>query len=208
MNINPIVVDLSHFQNVRDWTAVHAAGIRGVINKATEGPGLVDRTFAIRRAPVAAAGLLYGGYHFLRPGDVTAQVKHFLDATAPHDGLLLALDHEDPRVPLSAAKAFLSQVKAAVGRYPILYSGFLIKQQLQQLHPNTVDPDLAKVKLWLAQYTANPSWPSTWKQPWIWQFTGDGNGPLPHTIGGIDGTGLDIDSYSGTAEQLATEWTV
>ena len=203
MNINPIVCDISRYQNVSDWHAVKAAGIVGVINKATEGLGLVDIRFATRRAPAIAAGLLYGGYHFLRPGDVTAQVKHFLDLTVPHDGLLMALDHEDPRVPLSAAKDFLAQVKAAVGRYPVLYSGFLIKQQL---HANTVDPDLAKVKLWLAQYSSNPSWPSTWTSPWLWQFTGDGNGPPPHSISGIDGTGLDIDSYQGTPEQLAAEW--
>lgn len=202
MNINPIVVDLSHYSSVRDWHAVKAAGIRGVINKATEGPGMVDSTFAIRRGPVAAAGLLYGCYHFLRPGDVQAQVKHFLDTVGNTDGLLLALDHEDVKVPLANAKAFLTGVQAATGRLPILYSGFLIKQQLGQ----TVDPFLSTVKLWLSHYNANPTWPKTWKAPWLHQFTGDGVGPQPHSVNGIDGNQLDINSYAGSADQLAAEW--
>jgi len=46
-------VDLSHFDNVHDWDAVQKFGILGVINKATEGPGLVDRTYAIRRKPAS-----------------------------------------------------------------------------------------------------------------------------------------------------------
>jgi len=202
MNINPLVVDLSHYQSVRDWSAVHASGIRGVINKATEGPGMIDKTFALRRSPATAAGLLYGAYHFLRPGDVQTQVSHFLGTAGPHEGLLLAVDHEDPKVPLSALKEFCVLVRAAVGRYPILYSGFLAKQQLGPAH----DPLLAQVKLWLSHYSSNPKWPPTWSAPWLWQFTGDGIGPGPHTISGIDGDGLDIDSFAGTADQLSAEW--
>lgn len=204
MNINPIVVDLSRYQNVSDWHAVYAAGIRGVINKATEGLTLVDKYFAIRRKPATAAGLLYGAYHYLRPADITAQVKHFLDVTAPHDGLLLALDHEDPLVPLLAAVEFLKQVKAQVGRYPILYSGNLIKQQLHATA--VVPPELSEVRLWLAQYSLNPSWPSVWTKPWLHQFTDGNNGPPPHSISGIEGSGLDIDSFSGTTEDLANQW--
>ena len=44
MQFNPVIVDLSHYDNVRDWDAVKAFGILGVINKATEGPGLTDKT--------------------------------------------------------------------------------------------------------------------------------------------------------------------
>jgi len=198
MNINPLVVDLSHYQDVTDWAAVRKAGIRGVINKATEGPGLLDTTFAYRRS---RCGMLYGGYHFLRPGDVSVQVKHFLDATAPHEGLLLALDYEDPKVPLANAVDFLTQVHATLGRWPVLYSGNLIKEHLGNLR----HPVLAQTKLWLAQYSAIPSWPeATWTLPWLWQFTDGVNGPRPHAISGIAPGGLDIDSYAGT--DLVKEW--
>ncbi len=198
--IRPLVLDTSHFTNVTSFPRVYAAGIRGIINKATEGAANVDRTFAIRRASVKSAGLLYAAYHFMRPGDVSAQVDHFLSVAQPDADLLLALDHEDPSVPLSAAKEFMRLVRQKVGRDPILYSGFLIKQQLG----DRIDPDLAKIRLWLSHYSATPSWPKTWERPWLHQFTGDGKGPQPHAIDGVAGAGLDINSYDGA--DLAGEW--
>lgn len=204
MILTPNVVDLSHYDNVTDWDLVKSYGIRGVINKATEGNGMVDKTFAIRRIPSTSRGMLYGAYHFLRPGNVNAQVEHFLGVTKPHENLLLALDHEDPKVSLSSARQFMEIVYAQTGQMPALYSGFLIKQQLG----NKVDPFWAKVRLWLSHYSANPVWPKCWEKPWLIQFTGDGLGPLPHNVPGItiDGAGIDINSYAGNADQLAAEW--
>lgn len=202
MNITPNVVDLSHYDNVTDWDAVKAFGILGVINKATEGTGMTDKTFAIRRAPCVQRSILYGAYHFLRPGNPVDQAGHFLNETVPQDNFLLALDHEDPKVPLSAAKQFMIEVKSHIGRFPILYSGFLIKQQLGQ----TKDPFWAGIKLWLSHYNQNPSWPPCWDKPWLWQFTGDGVGPVPHNIHGITigGSGIDINTFCGT--NIAQEW--
>src|SRR5262245_6576284 len=62
MQFNPVIVDLSHHDDVQDWDAVKAFGILGVINKATEGRGLVDTTYAIRRNPAREHGMLYGAY--------------------------------------------------------------------------------------------------------------------------------------------------
>jgi GH25 family lysozyme M1 (1,4-beta-N-acetylmuramidase) len=133
-------------------------------------------------------------------------VEHFIETAnlVGDQNLLLALDHEDPRVPLAAVKEFLTLVKARVGRFPILYSGFLIKQQLATAGGQ--DPFLAQIRFWLAQYSSAPSWPSTWVSPWLWQYTGDGNGLGPHEIDGIDGTGIDINSYQGSPAELAAEW--
>lgn len=202
MNIKPLVLDLSHYSVVRSFPQVYAAGYRGIINKATEGLTSVDKTFSIRRQPARDAGLLYGAYHFLRPGKISVQVERFLSVAKPDDRMLLALDHEDAKVPLAAVKEFLGLIHQRVGRDAILYSGFLIKEQLG----TKIDPDLAKIRLWLCHYNANPSWPKTWVSPWLWQFTGDGKGPLPHSVPGIDGTGLDINSFDGTSSQLAAEW--
>jgi GH25 family lysozyme M1 (1,4-beta-N-acetylmuramidase) len=79
MNFNPVIVDLSHFDDVQDWDAVKAFDILGVINKATEGKGLIDTTYKIRREPAQRRGILYGAYHFLRLGDPITQANHFLD---------------------------------------------------------------------------------------------------------------------------------
>jgi len=78
MQFKPVVVDLSHHDDVQDWDAVQAFGILGVINKATEGLGLTDKTYAIRRNPAREHGLLYGAYHFMRQGDPIAQADHSL----------------------------------------------------------------------------------------------------------------------------------
>jgi GH25 family lysozyme M1 (1,4-beta-N-acetylmuramidase) len=207
MDFNPVVIDLSHHNNVQNWDAVKNFGILGVINKATEDDNYVDKTLAIREAPVRARGLLYGAYHFLRPGDPVAQADFFLDTVATlknPDDMLLALDHEDSDVPLDDAKAFLARIREKAGRSAVLYSGHLIKEQLG----DTADEFLASHRLWLSHYSANPVWPANWAAPWLIQFTGDGVGPTPHNVPGIvaGNAGLDIDHYGGTAEQLKAEW--
>jgi Glycosyl hydrolases family 25 len=47
--INPLVVDLSHHNDVVDFSKVKAAGIAGIIHKATEAIGFVDNAYAVRR---------------------------------------------------------------------------------------------------------------------------------------------------------------
>src|ERR1700730_12991348 len=149
MQFNPVIVDLSHFDDVQDWDAVKRFGILGVINKATDARGLTDRTYAIRRGPARQRGILYGAYHFLRRGDPIAQADRFLEValnvTEP-DELLLAVDHEDRGVPLDNAKQWLKRVFDKARRMPVLYSGFLIMEQLGQGR----DPFLAQHRLWLS----------------------------------------------------------
>ena len=119
MEFKPVIVDLSHHDDVQNWDAVKAFGILGVINKATEGMGVVDHTYAIRQKPARDRGILYGAYHFMRPGDPVAQADHFLEVTrtAPHpEELLLALDHEDPHVSLDNAKKWLQRQEKKRGK--------------------------------------------------------------------------------------------
>jgi lysozyme len=206
MEFNPVVVDLSHHDDVQDWDAVKRFGILGVINKATEGLGLIDRTYSIRQEPARRRGILYGAYHFLRRGDPIAQADHFLEVAlnvAQPDELLLALDHEDDRVPLENAKQWLKRVLDKTGRRAALYSGFLIKQQLGDRR----DPFLAQHRLWLAHFSSNPKWPPNWEAPFLIQFTGDGVGPGPHQVPGIViPDGIDLDHFGGTPEQLKQQW--
>lgn len=198
-----MVVDLSHFQVVTDFKAVFNAGYRGVINKATEGTTFTDKTYASRRGLVHGAGLLYGCYHFIRPGNVKAQVEHFLTVANPDDDMLLALDYEDAGVSLMAVEEFLGEILKRTGRRAVLYGGAVLKEKIGGHQA----PELAKHRLWLAQYTSHPSWPSqVWKAPWLWQFTGDGAGPKPHSVPGISNVGIDINSYEGSPERLRDEW--
>jgi lysozyme len=205
MNINPMVVDLYHGDMVSSFHAAFQFGIRGVIHKATEGLTDTDHAYANRRAGAHDAGLLWGAYHFMRPGDPVAQADHFVDTAEPDPDTLLALDHEDSKVPLANAIKFMMTVEARVGRKVVLYSGFLIKSQAGALMPPGGRAYLKDRRLWLAHYSATPAWPLMWRAPWLWQFTGDGVGPPPHTIPGL-GHGMDVNSFAGTADELAAQW--
>lgn len=206
----PRVVDISHHNEgplpgrAIDFAAVAKAGIWGVIHKATEGlsTSAVDATYAPRRKQILAAGLLHGAYHFLRPGNITAQVSWFLSHAQPDQHTLLALDHEDPAVSLDDAQAFIHGVFIKIGRYPILYSGFLIKEQLGD-RPSSF---WSKRKLWLCHYNAHPTWPKAWAKPFLIQYTGDGMGPPPHSIPGIKTQGIDLNTFDGTRDELAAQW--
>jgi len=150
---------------------VRSFGILGVINKATEGPGMTDKTFAARRKPARDHDILYGAYHFLRPGNPIAQADHFLEvalSVAQPDELLLALDHEDRSVPLEDAKKWLQRVLEKAGRRAVLYSGFLIKAQLGKRR----DPFLAEHRLWLSHFSSRPVCPPNWPAPWIVHASG------------------------------------
>jgi len=124
-------------------------------------------------------------------------------SVAQPDELLLALDHEDRNVPLANAKKWLKRVFDKTGRMPVLYSGFLIKQQLGQGR----DAFLAKHRLWLSHFSSRPKCPPNWAAPWIIQFTGDGVGPEPHKVPGIKiPGGIDLNHFGRTAADLKNEW--
>jgi GH25 family lysozyme M1 (1,4-beta-N-acetylmuramidase) len=216
LNLVPKILDLSHYDDLQDIAKVKAAGILGIVNKASEGPGNVDKTFAVRRPVVLDAGLKYGAYHFLRPGDMAQQAAHFLSVVGDPTDLLLMADWETNTVSVAAMKQWLQAVHDKVGRWPVLYSyGAMLIEMLGTKNP---DADLAKVKLWLAAYNNHPLWPTQiWGTPWAWQFTGDGNGNGPHQIPGIvlpGSRGIDVDAYDGgdahasdhTDAELLAEW--
>lgn len=201
----PMVVDLSHYQQrPSDWGRVAAAGIVGIIEKASQGTGGTDPKYAERRSSVSGSALLWGAYHYLVPGSMLAQVDHFLAAARPDDRTRLALDWEDRGVSLEDVKTWLHRCKELTGRMPDLYSGALIKEALG----TKPDADLNGVRLWLSQYSASPTWPTgQWPAgPDLWQFTGDGNGPVPHAVPGITDTNIDISSYAGDPAHLVSTW--
>src|ERR1043166_929637 len=91
-----VVVDISHHNGPNiDFEKAKAAGIVGVIHKATSGTNFKDKMYPVNRAKALAAGLWWGAYHW-GGGDADAadQVKYFLDYAQPGDTTLLALDYE------------------------------------------------------------------------------------------------------------------
>jgi lysozyme len=201
-----IVVDISHHNGNPDFQQAAAAGIVGVIHKATQSTGFTDNKYLANRQKALDAGLLWGAYHFGTGGDGAAQADFFLATVNPGPDTLIVLDYEPntqgATMSLDDSRAFVSEVNAKLGRFPGLYSGNLIKEQLG----NNPDPILAQCFFWLAQYGSNAVVPPNWPTWTLWQYT-DGNlGPDPHTVPGIGA--CDRDKFNGDLDGLKALWGV
>lgn len=196
------VVDLSHHNVIpKGLTEAKAAGVVGVIHKATEGASITDHKYNSRRALASSAGLLWGAYHFMRPGSVSAQVNLFMEIAKPNDETLMACDYEDEGIPVNALVEFMQQLEEKLGRSPVLYCGHILKAKLGS-RPRA---ELQKYRLWLAQYGPTPHPPAGWSKTWLWQFSDGSVGPKPHSVPGINSP-VDCDHFAGSDEQLRNEW--
>src|ERR1700688_4401206 len=93
--MTPYVLDIYHGDTVSDFSRIKAAGIVGVIHKASQGTNITDKLYATRRKQALAVGLLWGAYHYMSLDDPTEQAEFFLSAAAPDDSTLLSLDWEN-----------------------------------------------------------------------------------------------------------------
>jgi lysozyme len=196
--LKPAFIDISHWQVIpASLEAAAASGILGVVHKATEGATYVDPKLEARHHLADDAGLMWGVYHFMRPGSIAAQARHFLHTVEPlmDDDTLLMADHEDAGVSLDELAEFLALVAQATGRMPALYSGHLLKEQLA----GKADARLTPFRLWIAQYADAPVLPPGWPKYWAWQYTQTGRVP------GIEGD-VDLNAYDGPADGLIAEW--
>jgi GH25 family lysozyme M1 (1,4-beta-N-acetylmuramidase) len=195
----PIAIDLSHHNRVNSWPAIKSAGVRAVILKATEGTSYVDNTFADRRLDAIRAGLIVSSYHFLKHGDVDAQMQHYLETVNPKRGERVVIDHEDAAVTLDDLHEAVEAILNADPSLQItVYSGHTIKEQLGDKR----DDHLAEhTSLWIAQYTsaAAPSWPkATWPAWSLWQYTDRASVP------GVSGP-CDANRFNGS-DEAALRW--
>lgn len=197
------VIDLSHHNQISSFDQVKAAGILGVMFKATQGLTYTDPTFATNRTAAQAAGLKTGAYHFGIAGDPVGQAEHLIEV-AGKDGLLV-LDFETNSqggsMSLLEAEQFVMYLKEATGRYPGFYSGNTIKQALADA--NITDPSqtvLSQCWLWLAQYASMPLLPKIWSKWTLWQYTDGAAGPGPYTVDGVGR--CDRDQFNGSEDDL------
>lgn len=208
MTIRPNVLDISHHQTLDSdaFKKMYAAGIRGVIHKASEGTRFVDKQYARRRDAAMKAGLLWGAYHFANSSSPAAQVAHFLRIAKPDEHTLLALDWENSgRRTMSVANArkFLELLMEKTGRTPKeikIYGGNVLKERIKSA------ADIAffgQFDLWLCHYTtaSRVKLPKAWQTCWLWQYSEKGRLP------GISrGGSVDLNIFRG--DDLAAAWAV
>lgn len=198
-----VTIDVSHHQASVDFARLRAAGIVAVIAKATQGVSYVDPCYHARRTEALAQSILWGAYHFGEPGNVAAQVAHFLDTVQPTASDLLVLDWEDSgglAMTVREAEAFVERVALEThGRWPGLYSGQSFLQE--QLGTTTVSP-LGTCFLWIARYSRQqPVVPPLWDCWSFWQYSDQGRVP------GVQGP-CDRSRFNGELEQLYRLWGV
>ena len=203
------VIDISHHNGSNiDFGRVKAAGIVGLIHKATAGTGFKDKMYPINRAKALDAGLLWGAYHWgVGDADPQSQVQFFLDYARPDSTTLLALDYEPnvsgahrlgPDMTATQATEFVAGTNAAHGRFPLLYTGMAMSGRI---------PDLPQCPLWWARYANAPAGiPPAWANWTLWQYTDGAVGLLPHSVDGIGD--CDRDQFNGDLTGLLQLWGV
>ena len=205
----PRVVDLSHHNIVDDLGKTAAAGIWGVIHKATQGVAYEDPMYTSRRVLAAKAGLAWGAYLFLTNDNALKQATKFLNYARPDNDTLVAVDYEQWRLSQCTPQtlvAVLRIIEQKLGRKAKIYSGNVLKETLYDL--STDDRNYVQSHdLWLCQYGPSAVLPRGFAKYFLWQYTDGRVGPGPHTVSGLVGDpGVDLNAFSGTKDQLIEQW--
>jgi lysozyme len=201
-------LDVSHWNRVRSWPRVAAAGYGFAFVKATDGARRTDPAYARYRAGASAAGLRVGAYHFARPGgrsraarlaDARAEAAHYAAIARPRPGELLpVLDLEEtgglgPAALISWTSAWLREVERRLYVTPVIYTSAHFWRVA--MDNTTVFGEISH-GLWLARWTRAPvpvvpgfNWAGFgWT---FWQWTSCGH------VAGIGGC-VDLDRFNGT----------
>ena len=201
------VIDISHHNGTKlNFAKAKAAGIIGVIHKATQGQSGTDPMYKSNKKKALDAGLLWGAYHFATGSNGVAQAENFLNVVGNPKNTLLVLDFEPnltgPSMTLEEARAFNTHIAEKTGKWPGFYSGHYIKQLLG----SGKDEVLARSWLWLAQYGPTAVVPANWPTWTLWQYTDGAIGPGPHEVDGIGR--CDREMFNGSETGLRKLWGV
>lgn len=192
-------IDVSYYQGNIDWAAARGDGVEYTFVRATDGLGFIDSKFEQNWEGARAQGILRGAYQFFRPNqDPIAQADLLLQklAAVSAGDLPPVIDVEatgglSPMAVEAAVRAWLDRVRPAIGREPIIYTGFYFWRDMVGAADFTASP------LWHAQYTtaACPTIAPPWQDWAFWQHSATG------TVAGIAGD-VDMNRWNGTRAQL------
>lgn len=220
--LTPVVADMAHFNPI-GWSDIIHSGLWGIIHKATEGPHYHDPKYAARRKLAETSGLLFGAYDFASGDPPVANANDFLSFAGITDSSVLpCLDYESSathsQMTAQQARVFMDTIDQKLGRACWIYGGNWVRERISVLHMTDADVEWWQLHpLWLCQYRlgvqadsfsqlrAHLTMPRPWAQATLVQYTGDGVGPLPHTVAGLE-KGADLNVFGGTHEQLTELW--
>lgn len=188
-------LDVSTYDAVIDFTEVKAAGFEFVVAKCTEGATIADRFYLRNKQEAKAAGLLFGAYHFFRPGtDAKRQAENFLGNAQLEKGELQPMfDWEVSQGPgdIQKAQTWLDEVERACGKKPFIYGPPYMLNDLR------LPESFKEYPLWVANYGVSaPLVPAPWRVWSFWQYSDRGEVP------GIPSPQEDMDIFNGPLSQL------
>ena len=216
-------IDISHWQDDKstpqkmDFKKAVANGAKYVFIKVSE-RGSIDPDFEYNWQAAKEAGLLRGGYHFLRwdlSGLIQAGIFSELLRDDPGE-LPPVADFEAPRLgslyPSNALLLqFLETVESKLNRRPMIYTspGYWDIHGRNKV-TKLFDDKWAYYPLWIANYKnevipgiTQPTEIEPWKRlgkTWtFWQYTANGNGPAY----GAESGSIDLNYFNGTEKELA-----
>ena len=185
-------LDISHYQEIKDWEKVKAQDMGFIFVKATEGTTIRDAKYIEYYNQIRKLNIPVGSYHFftyLSSGK--NQAKNFLSTAKYQRGdLPLVLDAEfskkmpEKELVINELKDFVATVYHKTGFYPIIYCPI----NYYKLYVKDHLPK--KCKLWIVDYISKPNCDWT-----FWQTT------EKYTVHGIKGY-VDFNQFNGTKKDL------
>jgi len=215
-------IDVSHWQDDKstpqkmNFNKAVDNGAKFVFIKVSE-RGRIDRDFEYNWEAAGKAGLLRGGYHYLR-WDLSGliQARIFCELLRDDPGELPPVaDYEAPRLgsryPSNALLLqFLEEVETKLKRKPMIYTspGYWNLHGRNKI-TRQFDQKWAYFPLWVAHYVKNfnpgvsqpdpvEPWKSMGKSWTFWQYTAVGDGPAY----GAESKGIDLNLFNGSMKEL------
>lgn len=199
------IIDGSHYITAAlNFAQLKAAGVKGIIWKATEGTSYVDPTYTSHRAQVkAAGGFAWGAFHFARPSQSngTVQAKHYCTVANLKAGDMVAILDLEDRGGLSDAALdtwvtqWVKEVKKQTGaKLVIIYTRFRLSSKFK------------KYPLWVPRYSnamTAPVLPAPYSAWTMWQFS-DGTYGHPNSVPGVGHCDISVLAGNDPAKTLAT----
>ncbi|MFC8202012.1 glycoside hydrolase family 25 protein [Streptomyces sp. NPDC060006] len=169
-------IDVSSYQS----SSYSTEGLSFVFVKATEGRTYVNPKLGAQAKRARDAGCVVGFYHFLWPGNLTAQAEYFVGKAPERAGDILAVDWETTSDGTHASNAekdrFIRKVKELrPNNRVVLYCN-------RHFWLNVDDTSYAGDGLWIADYVTagKPRIQATWR---FHQYTDD---PLDKNVARFD----------------------
>jgi len=185
-------LDISHYQEIQDWSKLKEQELGFIFVKATEGSNYQDPKYKEYYDKIRSLKIPVGSYHFftyLSSGK--NQAKNFLTyARYQHGDLPLVLDAEfSKKMPakehvVKELKEFIATVYIKTGIYPIIYCPY----RYYKIYVKDNLP--TNCKLWIVDYLGKPNCDWT-----FWQTT------EKYKVQGIKGH-VDFNQFKGIKKDL------